>query len=362
MPAPGIMYLDIIANALTAMRRNDLLAAEGTPEVVKLERSSEQLSPLHREGTRVSVVVPSYNHASFVASTLRSIFRQTLVPAELLVIDDGSTDSSPKIIDTVLHDCPFPCEFVARQNRGLSATLNEGFARTGGDYFAYLGSDDLWLPDFLQARVSLLESRRDAVLGYGHAFLIDKQNAIVDCTADWANYADGDARAMLLETTAPMSPTVLYRRTALAEHHWNEESKLEDYDLYLRLSSTGDFAFDARILSAWRRHSSNVSGDQTLMLEEQLRAQRKGALSFGLTDEQIDELQTTTRFRRAEDFLRVGQKSPALSLMVNNWRGVNSPRAATRMLLRLLAPNSFMRGRARVRQRNAHKRYGRIDV
>ncbi len=206
------MHLDIIANALTAMRRNDLLPAEGTPEVVKLERSSEQLSPPHREGTRVSVVVPSYNHASFVALTLRSIFRQTFVPAELLVIDDGSTDSSPKIIDTVLHDCPFPCEFVARQNRGLSATLNEGFTRTGGDYFAYLGSDDLWLPDFLQARVSLLESRRDAVLGYGHAFLVDKQNAIVDCTADWANYADGDARAMLLETTAPMSPTVLYRR------------------------------------------------------------------------------------------------------------------------------------------------------
>jgi glycosyltransferase involved in cell wall biosynthesis len=127
------------------------------PRVAEREKSPEQLSTLHCEGTRVSVVVPSYNHAPFVALTLRSIFSQTIVPAELFVIDDGSTDSSPKIIDTVLHDCPFPCEFVARQNRGLSATLNEGFARTEGDYFAYLGSDDLWLPVFLQARVSLLE-------------------------------------------------------------------------------------------------------------------------------------------------------------------------------------------------------------
>ena len=339
------------------MRRNDLLPKG--PQVVKLER---QLRSPQREGTRVSVVVPSYNHASFVALTLRSIFRQMFVPAELLVIDDGSTDGSPKIIDTVLHDCPFPCELVARQNRGLSATLNEGFARTRGDYFAYLGSDDLWLPDFLQARVSLLESRRDAVLGYGHAFLVDKQNAIVDCTADWANYADGDARAMLLETTAPMSPTVLYRREALAQQHWKEESRLEDYDLYLRLSEAGEFAFDPRILSAWRRHDSNVSWNQTLMLEEQLKSQREAALRSGFTSEQVEQLQTETRFKRAEDFLRLGQKAEAWSLLTQNRKGVSSPTIAARLLLRLLIPNSFMRGRARVRQRKAHQRYGTIDV
>ena len=344
------------------MRRNDLLPAEEVPEVVKLERSPEQLGTPHREGTRVSVVVPSYNHASFVALTLRSIFRQTFLPAQLFVIDDGSTDSSPKIIDTVLHDCPFPCEFVARQNRGLSATLNEGFARTCGDYFAYLGSDDLWLPDFLQARVSLLESRRDAVLGYGHAFLVDKQNAIVDCTADWANYADGDARAMLLETTAPMSPTVLYRREALEQQHWKEESRLEDYDLYLRLSEAGEFAFDPRILSAWRRHDSNVSWNQTLMLEEQLKSQREAALRSGFTSEQVERLQTATRFKRAEDFLRLGQKAQAWNLLTQNRKGVSSPTIAARMLLRLLIPNSFMRGRARIRQRRAYERYGRLDL
>jgi hypothetical protein len=98
------------------------------------------------------------------------------------------------------------------------------------------------------------------------------------------------------------------------------------------------------------------------MLEEQLQALRQAALRFGFSDKQVDDLQTTTRFHLAEDLLRVGQKSQALSLMVNNWRGVNSPLAATRMLLRLLLPNSFMRGRARIRQRNAHHRYGRLEV
>jgi hypothetical protein len=98
------------------------------------------------------------------------------------------------------------------------------------------------------------------------------------------------------------------------------------------------------------------------MLAEQLQAQGQAALRFGLTNEQIATLQRATRFNRAEDFLRVGQKSQALSLMMHNLRGANSPRATTRMLLRLLLPNSFMRGRTRVKQRKAIERYGRIEI
>ncbi|HEY8188602.1 MAG TPA: glycosyltransferase family A protein [Pyrinomonadaceae bacterium] len=324
----------------------------------ELEEEIEQLS--RREPSAVSVVVPSYNHAQFIEATLRSIMQQTLRPAELIVIDDGSSDESPAVINRMLNDCPFPCELIARHNRGLSATLNEGFERTRGEYFAYLGSDDMWLPEFLKARVGLLESRPQAVLAYGHAYLINEQNTIVDSTADWAHYADGNVREMLLQTTAPMSPTVLYRREALERQHWNEDSRLEDYDLYLRLSEEGEFAFDARILSAWRRHSSNVSWDQTLMLEEQLQAQRNAASRFGFTDREIEDLQRTTRFRRAEDFLRVGQKSQALRLIMHNLRGAKPSLTTARLLLRLLIPNSFMRGRARVKERRAKERYGTL--
>ena len=107
--------------------------------------------------------MPSYNHAPFVAAALRSVFAQTLAPARLLVIDDGSRDGSPGIIEDALKDCPFPCELIARGNRGLCATLNEGLAKTDGAFFAYLGSDDLWLPGFLEARVRALEERPRAL-------------------------------------------------------------------------------------------------------------------------------------------------------------------------------------------------------
>jgi alpha-1,3-rhamnosyltransferase len=284
------------------------------------------------------------------------------VPNELVVIDDGSTDDSPRIIESVLRECPFPSELIARNNRGLCATLNEGLAKAGGKYFAYLGSDDLWLPDFLSQRVQLLESRPDAVLAYGHTYFIDEENRVIDCTADWANYVDGDVREMLLSTIGPMSPTVLYRRNALERQPWHEHARLEDYDLYLRLSEGGPFAFDPQVLSAWRRHGSNVSWDQGLMLNEQLKAQREAARRFGMDESAIEKLQRATKFARAEDFLRVGEKSRALNLMLANLRGARSVSATGRMLVRLLTPLTLIERRQARRKKEATKRYGIIQV
>jgi alpha-1,3-rhamnosyltransferase len=288
--------------------------------------------------------------------------RQSFAPAELVVIDDGSTDDSPGIIEQTLKECPFPCELIVRSNRGLCATLNEGLARTAGDYFAYLGSDDVWLPNFLKERVRLLHARTDAVLAYGHAYFVDEHSRVVDCTADWAHYVDGDVRAMLLNTIAPMSPTVLYRRAALEKERWNEEAKLEDYDLYLRLSTIGEFAFDPQVLSAWRLHANNTSLDQMFMLKEQLAAQRALAPMLGLSDQELEKLQTRTRFSRAEDFIRVGDKRTAMRLMSANLSGARSPRSLARMLVRLGLPMSLIRKRHAAKQRSARDRFGAIEL
>ncbi|TMK25363.1 MAG: glycosyltransferase [Actinobacteria bacterium] len=311
----------------------------------------------------VSVVVPSYNHAPFVEAALRSVFKQTLAPASLLVIDDGSQDGSPRVVERVLSECPFPCEMIARENRGLCATLNEGLAKTGGRYFAYLGSDDLWLPDFLAARLHTLEERERAVLAYGHAFIIDEAGRVVDCTLDWADYRDGDVRSMLLEETfAPMSPTVVYRRASLERHGWNERARLEDYELYLRLSAEGDFAFDPRVLSAWRRHGANASRDFVWMIEARLAAQANVAGSLGLSAEELRRYQRALNFAGAEDLLRLGDKARALRFLRRGLRGAPSTAALARVLLRLLAPYSLTKWRRRRRRAIAAQRYGKLSI
>ena len=310
----------------------------------------------------VSVVVPSYNHAPFVGAALRSVFAQTRKPERLLVIDDGSRDGSPHVIEGVLKDCPFPCELVARGNRGLCATLNEGLAKTQGRYFAYLGSDDLWLPGFLAARVELLEARPSAVLAYGHAYLIDEHGEVVDCTLDWARYRDGDARAMLLEETyAPMSPTVLHRRECVERHGWNECARLEDYELYLRLSADGEFAFDPRVLSAWRRHGTNTSGDFVWMIEARLEAQRNAAPHLGLAHGELERYQRALNFAGAEDLLRLGDKRAALRYLRRGLGGAPDAASLARVALRLVTPYSLVERRKRLKQASAARRYGKLQ-
>jgi len=309
----------------------------------------------------VSVVVPSYNHAQFVASCLHSIIRQTQPPEKLLVIDDGSKDDSVRVIESVLKECAFPSELVARENRGLSATLNQGLELTRGDYFAYLGSDDVWLDDFLAARTKLLRNRPTAVLAYGNSYLIDEQNKVVDCTADWAHYKDGDVREMLLQVTAPMSPTVLYKRESLERHGWNEGERLEDYELYLKLSLDGEFAFDPQALSAWRVHETNTSWDQEMMLDEQLSALRRVAPELGIGDRQLETLTNEINFNRVEDFLRLGDKKKATQLALKNLKGISVARLV-RILGRLALPYSAVSWWRQRRQHAATQHYGRLDV
>src|ERR1041384_4211184 len=169
----------------------------------------------------VSVVIPSYNHAPFVEQALRSIFRQTVRPMELLVIDDGSSDGSAGIIEKTLKECPIPCEFIARSNAGLCATLNESLERTSGEFFAYLGSDDVWLPEFLAHRLEKLSEDAEAVLAYGPLHVIDSENEIIASAFEFEPYRHLSTRDRLLYGFAPTSSAIVYRKRFLDENRWD---------------------------------------------------------------------------------------------------------------------------------------------
>src|SRR5687767_7470936 len=263
-------------------------------------------SPEQNKRGQVFVVVPSYNHAPFIEQCLRSIIGQTLEPRKLLVIDDGSSDGSPEVIEKVLRDCPFDCEFIARNNRGLCATLNEAYASSNGEFFGYLGSDDVWLPTLLAEQTALLDRRPNAVLAFAHAYLIDEQDCIIDSTAEWTDFADGDLQPLLLRGTIFSSPGVLYRHAALANHRWNEEAKLEDYEMYLNLSREGEFARNQKVLCAWRQHGGNASDDLPLMYAEMTSAQDRLAPSLGLSRTELQTVQAELKFTAAENLVRHG--------------------------------------------------------
>lgn len=122
------------------LRQEEVLA-----EFVEWERDNSLSCSGH--SPLVTVVLPSYNHADYIAQAIRSVDCQTYAPIELIIIDDGSTDSSREAIERCLRDVSIPSRFIARENRGAHATLNEGADLARGEYLAFLNSDDFYGPD-----------------------------------------------------------------------------------------------------------------------------------------------------------------------------------------------------------------------
>jgi hypothetical protein len=120
----------------------------------------------------VSILIPSYNHARYVGDALRSVFAQTYPRLELIVIDDGSTDTSAQVIERTLADCPHPHRFAARANEGAPATINEALALASGEYFNVLNSDDLFAPERIEAMVAGVH-RGGAEWGFSRCAFID---------------------------------------------------------------------------------------------------------------------------------------------------------------------------------------------
>jgi len=141
----------------------------------------------------VSVVVPSYNHARYLPAALESVFAQTYRNIELIVIDDGSSDGSPAVIESLLARCPFPCTGLHRENRGAHATLNEAVRRARGAYINPLNSDDAFAPSRIEALVSGIAAEgRD--WGFGSVVHIDDDDRVV------APEAAAGERSALAET------------------------------------------------------------------------------------------------------------------------------------------------------------------
>jgi len=117
----------------------------------------------------VSAVMAVYNGEATVAEAIASMLAQTLPPLEIIVVDDGSDDGTPAILDGLVAGNA--CVRRVRQdpNAGQAAALNRGIAQAQGSYLAFLDADDIWMPDKLECQLALLAADPDLDVVYGLA-------------------------------------------------------------------------------------------------------------------------------------------------------------------------------------------------
>ncbi len=193
-----------------------------------------------------SVVITAYNEEELVGAAIGSVLAQTEADIELIVVDDGSEDATAEVVREFTSDSRL--RLLSQENRGLSAARNAGVAAAGAELVAFLDSDDLFLPDYLERMGSALAERPDAGFAYTDAWLLDDEgDRFARPSAMSWNHppadppADPEAFLRLLIESNFIFVAATARRAALeAAGPFDESlSAVEDYDLWLRVLGAG---------------------------------------------------------------------------------------------------------------------------
>ncbi len=217
----------------------------------------------------VSVIIASYNHASYVEESILSVLEQTYPYIELLVVDDGSKDDSVERIQRLQIKHGF--DFRAQPNQGLAKTLNNCIARAKGDLIAPLGSDDVMLPERIATQVAYMLDKPEVGICAGNIQTIDAQGSLIHRRCRERAYRRLDFNAMFnAMEDGPPAPTLLFRREALETvGGFDPAIRLEDLQVELKIAHAG-FFIDvlSEVMAKYRVHGANTYKNRRFMVEQ----------------------------------------------------------------------------------------------
>src|ERR1700722_8551845 len=220
-------------------------------------------SRLTVEEMTVAVIIPTFNHAHFLADAIASVLAQTRQADEIIVVDDGSTDDPAMVV------AKFPTLRLIRQdNRGLSAARNTGMRNGKASHIIFLDAHDLLLRTALQSGLACAAAHPECAFIYGGSNYVSEDGHPL-----WSKIAEpinGDAFLEFLrrnQTGGIM--TVVFRRDCLLAANGFDETlrRGEDYDLYLRMTQKYPVASHREIVAEYRRHDQNMSNDHAAQLK-----------------------------------------------------------------------------------------------
>jgi glycosyltransferase involved in cell wall biosynthesis len=220
----------------------------------------------------VSVIVPCYNGAAFLEEALRSALAQSYPEVEVVVVDDGSTDSSAEIARR------FPVRYIRQENRGLSEARNAGIRESKGTYLVFLDADDRLKPRAIETGLDALALRPHCALTVGdHVFIAADSSYLADSNKERQLHCHYEA--LLKSNFIEMIASVLFRRSIFDEVGGFDATLrvAEDYELYLRIARGWPICCHAAIVAEYRMHGTNTSRDSELMLTTTLQVLKSQA-------------------------------------------------------------------------------------
>ena len=282
----------------------------------------------------VSVIMPAYNVEAFLDAAAQSALRQTYANLELLIVDDGSVDSTHQVALTVQRRDPNRVRVIQQGNTGLAGARNTGLRAGRGEFFALLDSDDLWESGFLEHQMDRFRTGPpvDLVTGNGRFLGGSRHGATV---RPWPDPRPPLTLATIItDEEAVFVMTVFTRRVYETIGGFDESLRTnEDFDYWLRAAVAGfHFARNAEPLAWYRRRDDSLSADAPRMLRGALRVCAKTRPLIGdrperaLLEQQIAFYEAELDAALAREALDAGDGSAAAHALTS----LNARRPAIR--------------------------------
>lgn len=216
---------------------------------------------------RVSILLPSYNGEKFIARAIASVRNQSYPDWELLVLDDGSTDRTPEIVEEVMRSDPRVHYKKNEVNMGIQKTLNIGLRVAQGEYVARIDDDDEWVDqDKLARQTEFLDRHSDHLLIGTGTIVTDVSGK--EIFRFLSPLVDEEVRRTLLRRNCFTHSSVMFRRDPVREAGGYSEARgsrhVEDYELWLRLGLRGKLANLPFYSVRFTLHPSNISSRNKL--------------------------------------------------------------------------------------------------
>lgn len=187
----------------------------------------------------ISVIIPVYNGEKTIEKTINSVLNQTFTTLEVIVINDGSTDSTLNVIENI-NDSRL--QVFSYQNAGLATSRNRGLSHCVGKYISFIDADDLWTPDKLATQLQLLEANPDAAVAYSWTDYIDSNEQFLK--AGRRVTLSGDVYKQLLQWNFlenGSNPLICYEAIQAVGNFDETLKAAEDWDMWLRLAASYKF-------------------------------------------------------------------------------------------------------------------------
>jgi glycosyltransferase involved in cell wall biosynthesis len=215
----------------------------------------------------VSVICVCYNHARFVTDALDSVIHQTYPNVELIVIDDGSTDGSGKVIKKWMTNHPDATFILNAKNIGYCSTFNKAYRISKGEFIIDLAADDRLMPIRVEQGVHLFEqSGDDCGVTFSDAVYVDETGTALRRHSDkfpHETIPSGDVYKEVIKRYFICSPTMMIRKKVLDTLNGYDESlAFEDFDFWVRASRNFKFIYSPEVLVKKRVLGSSMSAKQ----------------------------------------------------------------------------------------------------